>query len=179
MYLLKYFTLMPSGLRGDVIINVKESSSVVKESAKVSAPTSGSGSMMIYTNQTHGYTMNYPKNWLVEPETQELRKPNKLLSIVGMASPDKTKKVSVIINENEWMLRMEAPTKENITIDGTEQVAYIFPRGYECGGQKGDCSFFVIPIRHGNVWYELHGIGDAKSVTNTYKDIFSSFKFTK
>jgi hypothetical protein len=84
-----------------------------------------------------------------------------------------------MVNENEWMLKMEALTKENLTIDGTQQIAYIFPKGYEYGGQKGDCSFFVIPIRHGDVWYELHGVGDAKTVTDTYKEILSSFRFTK
>jgi hypothetical protein len=74
-YVIKYFALMPSGLQVDVTIYVKENTSAVKDEVKVSALASQSDKTTTYTNQTYGYTVNYPKNWLVEPETQELRKP--------------------------------------------------------------------------------------------------------
>lgn len=179
-YVIKYTALFPSGIRGDVTVHVKENGSAVKEEAEVLPTTSQSDKMTTYTNQTYGYTMNYPKNWTMQAEAQELRTPNRLLSIVKIAPQDKRRRVSVIVNENEWMMRMEAPKKESVIIDGTEHIAYIFPDGYEgCDSRTDDCSFFVIPIRKGNVWHELHAIGDAKTVTDTYKEIFSSFKFTK
>lgn len=142
---------------------------------------SESASTNIYTNTKFGYSIKYPSSWTLEPEQKIVDRVNKIHSLVMVHDSDRTHVLQILVNENEWMLKHEAPTSTQVSINGSTQTAYIFPRGYECAmgnPDDPDCSFFVVPIYHNGLWYEIHASGDATIVNEMYSDILSSFRFS-
>jgi hypothetical protein len=141
---------------------------------------SSSVQLKTYTNAKWGYDIKYPTDWSVGKEESILDKTNKIFSTVNIQAADK--KHSVLIEVHDVgtgdLLRFEAPSQDKITVNGKPYTAYIFPEGYECrmaDPEAKDCSYFMIPIPRETVTVILYAFGDARSVTDVYKDIFSTF----
>lgn len=143
----------------------------------VSSIATADSSWKTYTNTNYGYSIKYPSSWTVEPEKQIVDKVNNIYSNVKIHDSTNAHAIQVQVNGKEWLLKHETLQTAQVTIKGSAQTAYMFPNGYECYGTKSsdDCSFFVIPILSKGVRYELHANGDARTVTQLYKDIFSTF----
>ncbi|HEY4512063.1 MAG TPA: hypothetical protein VJH63_00160 [Candidatus Paceibacterota bacterium] len=175
-----------------------ESASKILSTFKFTDPSlADTSNWKTYKNEKYGYSISYPSDWTADPETSSMYPPevNNIPSIVSMVDKDKKHKIGILVygNGKEGPLFIyDAPKKQEAVIAGSSQIAYIFPDGYEyCDpslydvpeGQivaaKGDCSFFTIPIKFNNYWYRLGATGDAKEYSGIYKEIFSSFKFTK
>jgi hypothetical protein len=141
-------------------------------------PNSQTADWKTYTNTKYGYSLQYPNDWEVDSERQIIDETNKILSLVKIHDATDRHVAQIIVNQNEWMLKYSTSQVAKIIVNNTPQTAYVFPNGYECyGAEPGDdCSFFVIPILSNGVWYELHANGDAKTITQLYKDIFLTFK---
>jgi hypothetical protein len=133
-----------------------------------------------YTNSRYGYTLQYPSDWIVEPEKQIVDGTNKIYSYVKIHDPTDSKSIDIQVDAKEWMLKYEALQQDKIIIDGTDETAYIFPSGYESCEEESPkaCSFFEIPIKRGNTWYDLGAKGDAQTVSDFYRNIFSTFHFS-
>ncbi len=134
-----------------------------------------------YTNTAFGYSIQYPRDWIIEPERAILDSVNRIRSEVSIRSGDDRMRLLILVNEKEWLLKREAPFKEQIAVSGSPQTAYIFPEGYECrmaDPNRIDCSFFVVAIFRNGVWYQLHAIGQAGAVTPAWREILGSFTFT-
>ncbi len=134
-----------------------------------------------YTNAKFGYSIQYPDGWIVDPEQAIIDTVNKIPSVVEIHTADNNKRLSILINEREWLLKHSTSFKQPIAIGEAQHTAYMFPRGHECGmadHETIDCSFFVVPIFYNGMWYELHAMGGAQTVTNEWRSIVSSFRFT-
>ena len=136
----------------------------------------------LYNNTAFGYSFSYPTNWVLEPETSVVDAQNDMPSIVSVhdTKPFSPQRFSVTINRKERTLKNEAPKTESITIAGQTATAYLFPDGKDCKPTKTDpdCSFFIIPIQRGGVWYEISVANEAVTL-DAYRAILASFKFTK
>ena len=136
----------------------------------------------IYTNAAFGYSFSYPSSWVLEPETSVKDLENDMPSIVSVHDmrPFSPQRFSVTINRKERTIKNQAPKKESITVGGEATTAYIFPDGLDCKPTKTDpdCSFFIIPIQRGGVWYEINVANEAGTL-DAYRTVLSSFKFTK
>lgn len=146
----------------------------------VTSTDSVSRHLKTYTNAKWGYSIKYPTDWSVGKEEIILDSTNKIPSAVTLSSSDKKQHITILLNQNEWGLKYEAPKTQQITVAGEQQTAYLFPGGYEChmadpGAE--DCSFFVVPLYRDGVWYELRATGKAETVTDFYQQIFSTFTF--
>ena len=151
-------------------------------------PTTGSGpanlptaSLKTYANSKFGYSVQYPSSWVVGPDKPIVDAVNKIRSAVTLYPTDESRHLSILVNEKEWLIKMETLFTQEVTVAGAKYTAYIFPEGYEChmaDPDRKDCSFFVVPIFRDGVWYELHAQGDARAITSEWSKILSSFKFT-
>lgn len=153
----------------------------IEQSSIAASTSSPTIHLKTYTNAKFGYSIQYPNGWIVDPEQATIDTVNKILSAVDIHTPDNTKRLIIVVNEREWLLKHGTDFKQTIPIARTHQTAYIFPEGHECrmaDPERIDCSFFVVPIFYNDMWYELHAIGDAQTVTNEWRDILSSFRFT-
>lgn len=135
-----------------------------------------------YINSNFKYSIDYPLNWIIEPEKRIIDETNKIESLVKIYDVSREHGIVVTVDQKEYPLLSEAPVKEKIVINGILQTVYIFPEGYEClmrDPERKDCSFFTVPIYHNGLWYSIKIIGEAKTVSEAHKMIISSFKFTK
>lgn len=136
----------------------------------------------IYTNKTFGYSFSYPIDWVLEPETSVMDAQNNMPSIVSVhdTRPFSPQRFSVTINRKERTIQNQAPKKESVTVGGQSVTAYMFPDGLDCKPTKTDpdCSFFIIPIQRGGVWYEISVANEAATL-DKYRAILASFVFTK
>lgn len=131
-----------------------------------------------YTNKKFGYSIRYPGGWIVESDMPIMDSVNKIRSSVAIHAPDNSLGISVTVNDKKSMIPYESLSTEKIIIDSVERTAYIFPNGYEfCDTHKDDCSFFIIPIYRDEVWYEIHARGNARVISEQWKDILASFVF--
>ncbi len=137
--------------------------------------------LQIYVNYNFGYRIEYPLNWTIDSEKRIMDDVNKIESLVKIYDTSHEHGVIITVNQKDSILKNEAPATEKVIIDGVPQVAYLFPEGYEChmrNPNQKDCSFFIIPINHNGLWYEIKIIGEAKNVSEAHKKILSTFKFT-
>lgn len=131
-------------------------------------------------NSKYQYQMNFPRDWVVSKEKSIIDDVNKIASLVTVYSLNQDQKVSIIVNQNESLIKNSAIKTEIIKINGENRTVYMFPEGYEChmrNPNKKDCSFFIIPIYHNGYWYEIKAEGKAESVSDLYREILSTFKF--
>lgn len=136
--------------------------------------------LQIYVNYNFGYRIEYPLNWTIDSEKRIMDDVNKIESLVKIYDTSHEHGVIITVNQKDSILKNEAPATEKVIIDGVPQVAYLFPEGYEChmrNPNQKDCSFFIIPINHNGLWYEIKIIGEAKNVSEAHKKILSTFKF--
>jgi len=135
-----------------------------------------------YTNSEYGFEFKYPKDWNYNGEESIVFSPNNIPLRVSVENKISDYYFSVSIDKN-WSssnYNYDAPTKEQVIIDGVKYTAYIFPRGYEVYEPEAgkDYSTFTIPVKKGNLYYIISGQGHANNLAN-YSEIISSFKFTK
>ena len=131
-----------------------------------------------YTNATYGYTLQYPKDWFVSEETRTLDDVNKIYSSVSFSPEKDGRDITIVVNGKEWLLKYETEETKKIKINSAEQTVYIFSNGYECAFDgPATCPFYVIPIKNGDLWYELHAKGNIKTDDNIKLKILSTFQF--
>lgn len=153
----------------------------IRSFAFTDTATSSAPSLRTVENAKTGWRIKIPADWSVGEERTILSKPNKIVSYLEMKSPGAKRAVTVQVDAwphaalyiYESSLREEVQTKEG------EQVAYVFPRGYECYERAEnpdlDCSFFAVPFSRGFFTYTVRGRGEAATIDNTYASILASF----
>ncbi|HRY62738.1 MAG TPA: PsbP-related protein [Candidatus Paceibacterota bacterium] len=137
--------------------------------------------LLTYTNTKYGYSLSYPNDWIIEPEQRIVDQYNEIVSLVNIHNPDKSLGVNISISRKEPGIKYVASSQSKLSINGSTETAYLFPKGYECGmadPAAKDCSFFIVAIQHNGFWYDLRAGGHAEAVAEPYTSIFSSFKFT-
>lgn len=130
-----------------------------------------------YNNAELGYKLGYPADWVVGAEKAGKDSKGNAYSVATIRSKDGTQSVSIEVNKG-WTARNGAVATASALIDGKKQVVSLFPNRADCKAGE-DCSMQVVSFKKGDYWYSLVGKGNAKSYGGTYKDIFSSFQFTK
>lgn len=131
-----------------------------------------------YANDAFHYSFSYPGSWTLDPEIAVEDDVHHMPSIVSAhEEKDSPRRFSVTINRDERDLKEFAPVTEAVTVGGKTATAYIFPDGYDCTDDP-DCSFFLIPVFHNGVWYEIVAANDAKTL-DAYRTILASFSFTQ
>lgn len=150
------------------------------------APTNtASVQLKTYTNAKWGYSIKYPADWKVGAEAPYLVGGNQIVSRVQLEDISDKHHLEIIVRADKPEIDRaksgnydtNSPAKEQVTIEGKVQTAYVYPNGHECYDSKpgDDCSFFTIAIPRNNVVYLLQARGDAKQVTSLYRDILSTF----
>lgn len=130
-----------------------------------------------YNNAQFGYQLGYPSDWIVDAEKIGKDEAGNVTSVATIRSKDGTQSVSIEVNKG-WTARNGAVKTVSALIDGKKQIVSLFPNRADCKVGE-DCSMQTVTIKKGDYWYSLVGRGNAKSYGGTYKDIFSSFQFTK
>lgn len=153
----------------------------IEQQSAATSTSSPAIHLKTYTNAKFGYSIQYPDGWIVDPEEAIIDSVNKIPSVVDIHTADNNKRLAIVVSEKERLLKYSAIFKQPIAIGETPQTAYMFPRGHEChmaDPERIDCSFFIVPIFYNGMWYELHAIGGAQTITNEWSSIVSSFRFT-
>lgn len=158
----------------------KNSLETFKSVSLTGSTTNETASWKIYENSRFGYSIRYPDSWVAEPEERIMDQTNKIESIIKLHDQENAHTVQITVNQKEAQLKYSAPQRYPITVLGSTQAAYAFPEGYEClmaDPERRDCSFFIVPLYHSGLWYELLAKGDARTITTLYEDILSTFAF--
>ena len=155
----------------------------------VSGSTSPVSDTDTYRNTIFGFSFLYPSGWTIT----EKRISEPIPLVVEVVDSLKTHRLSVEVYKDADFVAtvkdriarhipidLESPKTDQIMIDGTSHEAYIYPDGFECNmgnPDQGDCSFFRAYVLQGNdIVYELYALGDAKTISSLYRQIFSTFK---
>lgn len=164
---------------------VKQNSALITENTSTQIASSTDkeikNDLLTYVNSNFGYSIGYPLNWTPDSEKRIMDETNKIESLIKISDISLEHGIIITVNQNEYPLLSEASITEKVVINGILETAYIFPEGYECrmrNPAKKDCSFFIIPIHHNGLWYEIKITGEAKNISEFHKKILSTFKFT-
>ncbi len=155
--------------------------STSQNAAPVASLGTTKAAVKTYIHSTFGYSFVYPNAWVLDEEKSIVDATDQMPSIVSVHdSANVPQRFSVTINRNERTLKDRAKKTQPITIGGQAATAYLFPDGYGCtvSTEDPDCSFFLIPVQHNGVWYELTGANNAKTL-DAYMPILASFTFTR
>ncbi len=136
-----------------------------------------------FTHEVYGYKISYPKTWLSNKEKSYVDGVNKILSVMVFYEETKKRSVSVEVAENDITtpLQKKAARTEPITIsDATSTIYFFNSDAKSCQTlPENVCGYFLIPIKHNNLWYILGTDGTQADLENAREKIISSFKFTK
>lgn len=135
-----------------------------------------------YKNTAYNYSIQYPKHWVIDPDKSYINEVNSIYSIVNMYDRTMQNTVSVEVSQNDVTakFRKNAFKVEEIKIGKTPVTAYFFKSEYsDCGPLKSEefCSYFLIPVKHGNFWYTLSAGGKITSFDGVYRRILATFRF--
>lgn len=147
--------------------------------------TNATANWKTYTNATYGYRIKYPSDWSVTSETVINKN---LPSAVTISDPNKTHhvEIDVAVNAADLTARVRAEKttpvlpdyrQEQITIGNNSHIAYLYETECDLGESAPlDCSQFRIYILGENdTVYILYASGDARTVSDLYQNIFSTF----